>query len=40
MQRLFTLQIETGALPSDSTMPRENFVTAHLARMCDEKGIP
>lgn len=40
MQRLFSLQIEMGKLASDSAlMPRDNFITAHLDRMCDEKGI-
>jgi aminoglycoside phosphotransferase (APT) family kinase protein len=39
MQRLFGLQMEMGVLPADSNMPRENFITMHLARMCDEKGI-
>jgi aminoglycoside phosphotransferase (APT) family kinase protein len=40
MQRLFTLQMSKGVLPADSNMPRENFITVHLARMCEEKGIP
>lgn len=40
MQRLFGLQIEKEVLPADSSMPRDNFITVHLARMCDEKGIP
>ena len=38
MQRLFTLQAEMG-LPTAGA-PRENFVTVHLAAMCDKKGIP
>lgn len=38
MQRLFTLQAEMG-LPT-AGMPKENFVTMHLERMCDQKGIP
>jgi aminoglycoside phosphotransferase (APT) family kinase protein len=40
MQRLGGLQMEMGVLPADSTFPRDNFVTAHLDKMCDEKGIP
>ncbi len=40
MQRLFSLQLEMGKLPNDSLMPRDNFITAHLAKMCDEKGVP
>lgn len=38
MQRLFTLQAEMGL--QTAGMPKENFVTMHLQRMCDEKGIP
>jgi aminoglycoside phosphotransferase (APT) family kinase protein len=40
MQRLFSLQMEMGKLPNESLMPRDNFITVHLARMCDEKGVP
>lgn len=40
MQRLGTLQMEMGLLPADSEFPRDNFVTTHLDKMCDEKGIP
>ena len=41
MQRLFSLQLEMGKLPADSAlMPRDNFITMHLAKMCDEKGVP
>ena len=41
MQRLFSLQLELGKLPADSAlMPRDNFITMHLAKMCDEKGVP
>ena len=39
MQRLGTLQMGTGALPTDSTFPLDNFVTAHLDKMCDQKGV-
>ncbi|MGH2758057.1 MAG: phosphotransferase family protein [Actinomycetota bacterium] len=38
MQRLFTLQAEMGLATAGS--PTDNFVTAHLDKMCDEKGIP
>jgi aminoglycoside phosphotransferase (APT) family kinase protein len=40
MLRLGTLQIAMGSLPADSEFPRDNFVTTHLDKMCDEKGIP
>ncbi|HYZ93331.1 MAG TPA: phosphotransferase family protein [Actinomycetota bacterium] len=40
MQRLFSLQMEMGKLPEDSLMPRDNFITVHLAKLCDEKGVP
>jgi aminoglycoside phosphotransferase (APT) family kinase protein len=40
MQRLGTLQMEMGSLPADSTFPVDNFVTVHLDKMCDEKGVP
>jgi aminoglycoside phosphotransferase (APT) family kinase protein len=40
MQRLFSLQIEIGKLPADSDFPRDNFITVHLQRLCDEKGVP
>ncbi len=40
MQRLGSLQMGMGALPPDSTFPLDNFVTAHLDKMCDKKGVP
>jgi aminoglycoside phosphotransferase (APT) family kinase protein len=40
MQRLFSLQMELGKLPAGTMTPRENFITVHLDKMCDAKGVP
>ncbi len=40
MQHLGNLMVKAGKLPAGSTFPTENFASEHLAKLCDEKGIP
>jgi len=40
MQHLGNLMVKAGKIPADSTFPAQNFASDHLAKLCDEKGIP
>jgi aminoglycoside phosphotransferase (APT) family kinase protein len=40
MHRIGLAMIADGRMPADSVFARDNFASSHLARLCDEKGIP